>query len=335
MHHHHGGRTRIESGAAPSLAPRTTPGPSSDNCRRCRPACQVGGSTTAKTTLRRRNHSDPLPSGQPHAVGTAIKRHMASTRSTPTRGRIDIEGCSKTSRRPHHQVRRSQSRRRGWMSLSNRRSASPSDPLLDQHGHAGRAGHDLVVVAGRLADHVDDGDAALVGDEQAADPLADAVPDAALQAERGGDVDGDRARGPASRPRRSSPARSSRCGAGTGSGPGRCPSARPGAGRRARPAAGAGGRDRGSAPPARRRARGRGAPARAARSAPWAARSMPGRFRCTSCGCVPIHPARSIGSEADLPPDVADVVVVGRCRGRWRPGGAWRRCGGRTGRAGR
>src|SRR3954454_23726244 len=67
-----------------------------------------------------------------------------------------------------------------------------SDPLLDQHRHAGRAGHDLVVVAGGLADHVGDGEAVLVGDEDAPDPLADPEPDTAVEAEGGGDVDGDR-----------------------------------------------------------------------------------------------------------------------------------------------
>ena len=45
-----------------------------------------------------------------------------------------------------------------------------SDPLLDQHRHAVRAGHHVVIVGCRLADHVHDGVAALVGDEQPADP---------------------------------------------------------------------------------------------------------------------------------------------------------------------
>src|SRR4051812_26314022 len=46
------------------------------------------------------------------------------------------------------------------------------DPLLDQHGHAGGAGHDLVIMAGGLADHVNDGDALLIGDEDSPDSLA-------------------------------------------------------------------------------------------------------------------------------------------------------------------
>ena len=54
-----------------------------------------------------------------------------------------------------------------------------SDPLLDQHRHAVRAGHHVVIVGCRLADHVHDGVAALVGDEQPADPLSDAEPDPA------------------------------------------------------------------------------------------------------------------------------------------------------------
>src|SRR5208337_2197787 len=63
-----------------------------------------------------------------------------------------------------------------------------SDPLLDQDGHAGGSGHDLVIVAGRLADHVDDGRAMLVGDENSPDPLANPEPDPVIEAEGGGDV---------------------------------------------------------------------------------------------------------------------------------------------------
>src|SRR5438874_10434145 len=66
------------------------------------------------------------------------------------------------------------------------------DPLLDQNGHARGAGHDLVIMAGGLADHVDDGDALLVGDEDSPDSLANAIPDAVLEAERGGNFDEDR-----------------------------------------------------------------------------------------------------------------------------------------------
>ena len=198
-----------------------------------------------------------------------------------------------------------------------------SDPLLDQHRHAVRAGHHVVIVGCRLADHVDDGVAALVGDEQAADPLADAEPDPALQADRGGDVDGDRVEvAPVAFLDGRQP-----CPAGAGQepalAPGVAPAARPGAVRRARSAAGGGGRGRGNGSPARPHARGRDAPARAARSAPWATRSMPGRSR--------LH----MDQKHDLPPDITDVDTHWRCRDRCWPAGAWRRCGGRTGRGGR
>src|SRR5271157_1395273 len=63
-----------------------------------------------------------------------------------------------------------------------------SDPLLDQDGHAGGSGHDLVIVAGRLADHVDDGRAMLVGDENSPDSLANPEPDPMIEAEGSGDV---------------------------------------------------------------------------------------------------------------------------------------------------
>jgi hypothetical protein len=46
-------------------------------------------------------------------------------------------------------------------------------------------------VAGGLAVLVGDGVATLDGDQQAANPLADAEPDPAIQADRGGDLDGD------------------------------------------------------------------------------------------------------------------------------------------------
>src|SRR6478735_4210211 len=68
------------------------------------------------------------------------------------------------------------------------RRRTRSDPLLDEQRHAGGAGHDLVVMAGGLADHVDDGRALLVGDEDPPDSLADPEPDPVIEAEGGGDV---------------------------------------------------------------------------------------------------------------------------------------------------
>src|SRR5262249_18290613 len=51
------------------------------------------------------------------------------------------------------------------------------------------AGHDAVIVTGRLADHVEARHALLIADEQAADALADLIPDAVLQAHRRRNVD--------------------------------------------------------------------------------------------------------------------------------------------------
>jgi hypothetical protein len=64
-----------------------------------------------------------------------------------------------------------------------------SEPLINQDRHAVAAGHDLVVVTGRFADHVGDGDAVLVRHEQAANTLAVSEPHATLQAQAGRDVD--------------------------------------------------------------------------------------------------------------------------------------------------
>src|SRR5262245_10649319 len=64
-----------------------------------------------------------------------------------------------------------------------------SESLANQDWHPVAARHDAVVVAGRLADHVDARRAALIVDEQAANALADLIPDAVFQTHRRRDVD--------------------------------------------------------------------------------------------------------------------------------------------------
>src|SRR5690606_25171597 len=68
-----------------------------------------------------------------------------------------------------------------------------SNALVDEHRHPARSGHDLVIVAGGLADHVNDRDAPLVGHQQAANAEVDLVPDAAtVQTVGGRDIDRNR-----------------------------------------------------------------------------------------------------------------------------------------------
>ena len=148
-----------------------------------------------------------------------------------------------------------------------------SDPFLDQYRHPVGSGHDLVIMGGGLANHVGDGDPSLVGNEQASDSLADAVPDPSFEGEGRRDVNGDgpRIRQPPSLIVHSQvqPVR----------GKNRlCPAVAPADDLErpsSRPAASACGRGTGTGPRARRPARGRGGTGRAARSNPWAVRSMP------------------------------------------------------------
>ena len=266
--------------------------------------------------------------------GVSFQRRVTVRRLAGRRSAMELpitvaQACSMTSE-THLPCQRESSGR-----------VAPSDLLLDQHGHAVGAGHDVVVVAGRLADHV--------GRRRCPRSSGTSRPRMPWRM---------RNQTPRSRPSvagmstgiapgaapaallRRSPARSSRCGAGTGSAPGRCPSGRSGAGRRARPAAAAGGRGTGSAPRCSPPRSWRGdARARAARSAPWAARSMPGQSRHivdVAGGQSSVVRTRqwlrhAPGgwrswvltfplatdqdhwplSETDLPPDVADVVLVG------------------------
>src|SRR6266571_4217682 len=64
-----------------------------------------------------------------------------------------------------------------------------SEALADQDGHPVAAGHDAVIVTGRLADHVEARQVLLIADEQPADALADLIPDAVLQAHRRWNID--------------------------------------------------------------------------------------------------------------------------------------------------
>jgi prepilin-type N-terminal cleavage/methylation domain-containing protein len=68
----------------------------------------------------------------------------------------------------------------------------PSNPLVDKHGHSRRAGHDPVVMARRLADHINDRRPTLIGHQQATHALADGVPDAAFIAQGSGYIHWDR-----------------------------------------------------------------------------------------------------------------------------------------------
>src|SRR5262249_21212723 len=74
-------------------------------------------------------------------------------------------------------------------SISRPRRLIASEALADQDRHPVTAGHDAIVVTGRLTDHVDARRAVFVADEQTADALAYLIPDAILQAHRRRDVD--------------------------------------------------------------------------------------------------------------------------------------------------